>query len=151
MPSLSVIFRSKLFLLGFSFLLIALVLSAVSVFYSNPLSYFQSGSLDNGQYTLGNSSFEEHIITNRTLILSSDNASVALTWGTNSTTYNVTGQIILHPGSRPTINVFKGRVNYTYTARGVEYPYSDLAIPAFVFAIVGTILAWIGLERILRG
>ncbi|WP_297497545.1 hypothetical protein [Thermococcus sp.] len=91
------------------------------------------------------------MITNRSLRLSSKNASIMVSWGPNYTLYNLTGNLTLHPGERPTVNVFKGEVNYSYEVKGVEYPYSDLAIPAFVFAIVGTILAWIGLERTLRG
>ncbi|WP_297507693.1 hypothetical protein [Thermococcus sp.] len=151
MPSLSIIFRSKLFLLGLSFLLLALVLSAVSVFYSNPISYSQSGTFGVGEHPVGNSSFEEHVVTNRSLRLSSKNASIMVSWGSNYTSYNLTGNLTLYPGERPTVNVFKGEVNYSYEVKAIEYPYSDLAIPAFIFAIVGTILAWIGLERILRG
>ncbi len=151
MGFLSLILHSRIFLFGFSLLVLAFSMSAVSVFYSHPVSYASSGVLGGGEYVLGNQTFEEYIVTNRTLSLISKNASIAVSWGTNYTSYNLTGGVILHPTGRPTLNVFKGKVNYTYNVKAVRYPYTNLAIPAFVFAITGTIFAWVGLERALRG
>ncbi len=149
MTSLSRVFRSKLFLSGFTFLILAMVLSAVSITHTRSHSYSSSGTLGPGQYVLGNATFEDsYSITNRTLVIKSENASLGILYGTNYTQYNLTGRLVLHPTDNPTINVYRGNVTYTYNVTGVGYPYSNLVIPALVFAVVGTVFAWVGFERI---
>ncbi len=149
MGPLSTIFRSKLFVTGLVFLFIALVLSAVSVFCYRTVHYSSSGTLGTGQHVLGDEAFEGYEVTNRTLVLSSENASFSLLWG-NYTSHNLSGRITLHPSGRPVINVYRGELNYTYEVTARRYPYVDLSIPALIFAITGTIFAWVGLERLLR-
>ncbi|WP_297535651.1 hypothetical protein [Thermococcus sp.] len=152
MGILSLVFRSKLFVIGLAFLLIAFILSAIAVFHTQVHHYSSSGSLRPGQYSLGNESFENsYSISNRTLVLESCNATVGVLSGTNYTTYNVSGRLVLHPSDRPTVNVLKGNVSYVYNVTGVGYPASNLAVPALIFAIVGTIFAWVGLIRVFRG
>ncbi len=151
MVSFSTVFRSRVFLLGFSFILLALLMSAVAVFHFTPLEYSKTGTMGSGQYLLGNSTLEGATVTNRTLTLSSKNASVEVVVNGHYTAYNITGNLTLHPDGRPYVDVLSGCVTYTYRVSALDYPYSSLAIPAFVLAIVGTILAWLGLEKALRG
>jgi len=152
MGILALIFKSKLFVLGLVFLLVAFMLSAIAVFHTQVHHYSSSGSLRPGQYTLGNNSFENsYSVSNRTLVLKSRNATVGVLSGMNYTTYNISGRLVLHPSDRPVVDVLKGNVSYVYNATGVGYPSSNLAIPALIFAIVGTIFAWVGLMRVFRG
>ena len=151
MESLSTVFRSKLFVSGFAFLVLAMIFSAVSITYTQSHSYSSSGTLGSGQHVIGNATFEKlYSITNRTLVITSENASLGVLYGTNYTQYNLTGRLILHPTDNPTINVYRGNVTYTYNVTGVGYPYSNLVILALVFAVVGTVFAWVGFERTFR-
>jgi len=151
MGKLSEVFRSKLFVSGFVLLVLAMVLSAVSITYTQPHHSVSSGTLGEGQHVIGNGTFENsYSITNRTLIIESRNASVGVLCGTNYTQYNLTGRVVLHPGDRPTINVYSGNVTYTYNVTGVGYPYANMAILALVFAVMGTVFAWVGFERVFR-
>ncbi|WP_456422963.1 hypothetical protein [Thermococcus sp.] len=151
MASLSTVFRSKLFVSGFAFLVLAMVLSAVSITYTQSHSYSSSGTLGPGQHVLGNTTFEKsYSITNRTLVIKSENASLGVLYGTNYTQYNLTGRLILHPTDSPTIKVYRGNVTYTYNVTGISYPYSNLSLVALVFAVVGTVFAWVGFERAFR-
>jgi len=151
MAGFSTVFRSKLFVSGFAFLVLAMVLSAVSITYTQSHSYSSSGRLGPGQYILGNATFEKsYSITNRTLVIKSENASLGVLYGTNYTQYNLTGRLILHPTDSPTINVYRGNITYTYNVTGISYPYSNLSLVALVFAVVGTVFAWVGFERAFR-
>jgi len=150
MGLLSTIFRSRLFVMGLAFLFIALVLSAVSVFCYRTVHYSTSGTIGIGRHVLGNETFENYEVVNRTLVLSSENASFSILWGSNYTSYNLSGRITLHPPGRPIVDVFEGKLNYTYEVSARRYPCADLSIPALILAVAGTIFAWVGLERILR-
>ena len=152
MKKLSDVFKSRLFLSGFILLILAMLFSAVAITYTQLHHSSSSGTLGEGQHVIGNGSFESfYSITNRTLVIESNNASVGVLYGANYTQYNLTGRVTLHPTDRPTIDVYSGNVTYVYNVTGVGYPYSNLAFPALVFAVVGTVLAWVGFERVLRG
>ena len=133
---------------GFSFLFIALILSFVSVFITVPVTYGIKGNLGPGFHPISDSSVEYGVV-NRTLILESKAASVEVLWGNYEVSLNITNQVVLHPTSIPSINVLRGYVNYTYLVTETHYRYAYLAIPAFISLVVGVILTWFGLVRVL--
>ena len=150
--ALRVFLSSKLFLAGFSMVLIAMVLSAIAVFQTGHPSHSSSGILEPGNHLLGNDTFESnYFYYNRTLSLSSKNATVELSWGNFTGVYNLTGNATFVPTDRPEVRVIKGTVTYTYRAKAISYPYSDLAIPAAILAFAGTVFLWVGYTHALRG
>jgi len=130
---------------GLILLFLALFTSAAGL-YKSPVHYSQSGTMGVGVHVLGNESFEyNHTDAVRTLELSSKNASVVLRWeGSPDYPFKLTTNITIRPQGRPIINVTSGNVTYTYNVTAWEYPYSSLALPSLVFAIMGTILVFTG-------
>ncbi|WP_297469991.1 hypothetical protein [Thermococcus sp.] len=149
---LKAILNSKLMLSGFIMVFLAMILSAVAVFHVGHPSYSSSGVLEPGNHTLGNSTFENnYFYYNRTLSLSSKNATVELSWGNFTGVYNLTGNATFVPTDRPEVRVINGTVTYTYRAKAISYPYSDLAIPAAILAFAGTVFLWVGYAHALKG
>ncbi|WP_297548477.1 hypothetical protein [Thermococcus sp.] len=146
------LFRSRLFVVGLLMLLLAMILSAVAVFQTGHPHYSSSGVLGPGNYTLGNYTFEtKYFYLNRTLELSSRNATVKLSWGNFTRVYNLSGNFTFSPNNQPKVMVINGTVTYTYRVKGVSYPYSDLAIPAAILAFAGTVFLWVGYVNAFRG
>jgi hypothetical protein len=133
--------------LGFALLVLALLMSIVGL-HKVPVTYSQSGILGQGSAVLGNESFEnDHLYADRTLYLSSHNASMIVSWGDEKYPLNLTTNVTLKPAGRPTVNVFSGNVSYRYEVAAWEYPYSSLALPALVAMLTGTILIFVGYLR----
>ncbi|NJF26094.1 hypothetical protein [Thermococcus sp. Bubb.Bath] len=130
---------------GLIFLVVALLMSIVGL-HKVPVEYENSGTLGPGNYTLGNNSFENgYLGYNRTLVLTSSNASIIVgEAGSPTRSMNITSNVTLNPKDRPSLEVLSGNVSYTYRARAWKYPYSLLAIPAFIFMLVGTVLVFVG-------
>ncbi len=143
--------KSRVLSLGLLMLILALVLSAVASFVVEDKVYSQSGELGPGEYTLGNESFEsKYLYPNRTLVLTSNNATLLVSSGENHS-YNLTGQLVLYPNERPDVVVYNGSVSYTYRVKALDYPYSDLSIPALILAVVGgSVFLWVGYAKALR-
>ncbi|ASJ01349.1 hypothetical protein [Thermococcus gorgonarius] len=141
MKSAKKILFYKPVIIGLVFLFVALIMSLIGL-HSSVVEYTHSDSLGPGNYTLGDSSFENSYLGyNRTLILSSNNASVVVIENDVPTQdINVTSTVTLNLRGRPSIEVFYGELNYTYKAKAISYPYSNLAIPGFIFMIAGTSL-----------
>jgi hypothetical protein len=137
---------------GLIFLIVALLMSIVGL-HKVPVGYSSSGFLEPGNYTLGTKSFENNYLDyNRTLVLTSTNASILVSDdGSSARLMNVTSRITLNPTDRPYIDVLSGNVSYTYKATAWKYPYSSIAIPAFVFMVVGTVLVFVGYIRLNSG
>ncbi|ASJ08292.1 hypothetical protein A3L11_03225 [Thermococcus siculi] len=136
---------------GMIMLLLALLISAAG-FYRVDKSYSSSGILGEGMHYLGDDKFEtEYLYHNRTLTLSSTNATFSLLQGTEMYNYTlVNGSMTLHPEMRPVIYVFNGQVNYTYEARAIDYPYAVYSIGAFVLMLVGIVMSFLGYTQFLR-
>jgi len=150
--ALKLIFRSKLMMAGFTMIVLAMVLSALAVFYSTTPTYSSEGNLSGGAHVIGNGSFEDRYpYYNRTLRLSSDNATVQVSWTGFNKTYRVMGNLTFHPRDRPEVRVINGTVTYTYRVKAISYPLSDLAIPAAILAVAGTITFWVAYVNALRG
>ncbi|MBP1911589.1 hypothetical protein [Thermococcus stetteri] len=142
--------KSRVLSLGLFMVVLALVLSAVASFVVEDKSYSQSGELGPGEYALGNESFEsKYLYPNRTLVLTSDNATLLVSSGENRS-YNLRGKIVLHPEGKPNVVVYNGSVSYTYSVKALNYPYSDLSIPALILALVGSVFLWVGYAKALR-
>ncbi|AHF81061.1 hypothetical protein [Thermococcus paralvinellae] len=137
---------------GLMFLALALLLSFVSM-YSVEKSYSSEGTLGIGHHIIGDENFEnKYFITNRTLILSSQNASVIVIQKGKINSYILRNQSVnLNPTSQPEISVKSGNVSYSYRVYGVDYPYSLLSLLAFVFMIVGGALSMYGYIRFMEG
>ncbi|WP_456367530.1 hypothetical protein [Thermococcus sp.] len=143
--------RSKVLSIGFLMIVLALILSAVASFTVENKSYVQSGKLGPGKHVIGSDNFEgKYLYPNRTLVLSSNNTTLILVSSDKNISYNLTGRIVLHPKERPTIVVYNGSVGYTYRVRAVNYPYSDLSIPALILALIGSVFLWVGYAKIIR-
>ena len=136
---------------GLILLFLALLISAAG-FYRVDKYYSSSGTLGEGMHRLGTDKFEdEYLYHNRTLTLSSHNATFSLLQGTEMYNYTlVNDSITLHPEMRPVIYVFKGEVNYTYDASAIDYPYAIYSLVAFVLMLVGIALSFIGYTQFLR-
>ena len=148
---LKVVLSSKLVIAGFLMLIMAIVLSAIAVFQVENPTYSSTGTLGPGQYILGNDTFENrYFYYNRSLSLSSTNATVEVSWGNFTEVYSLSGNATFLPTDRPEVRIINGTVNYKYRVKAVNYPYSDLSVPAAVFAFVGTITLWVGYTHILR-
>ncbi|WP_156927396.1 hypothetical protein [Thermococcus nautili] len=150
--ALKVFLSSRLVVAGFIMILLAMILSAIAVFQTGHPSYYSSGTLGPGNHTLGNDTFENrYFYCNRSLSLSSKNATVEVSWGNFTAVYNITGNATFIPTDRPEVRVINGTVTYTYRAKAISYPYSDLAIPAAILAFAGTVVLWVGYTHALRG
>ncbi|NJE08222.1 hypothetical protein E3E31_06755 [Thermococcus sp. M39] len=136
---------------GLIFLALALLLSIVSM-YSVEKSYSSEGTLSIGHHIIGDENFENnYFITNRTLILSSQNASVIVIQKGKINSYILKNQsVYLNPTSQPEISVESGNVSYSYKVYGIDYPYSLLSLLAFVFMIVGSALSVYGYIRFME-
>lgn len=138
-------FRYSLIKAGFLLLVLALVLSLASM-YGVEKNYRESGNLTAGIHVLGDDRFENSYYTyNRTLLLSSPNASVVV----NNVTYSVDGSLRLNPSSRPRVEVLSGNVSYEYRSTATDYPLAYLSLLAFLFFIVGLVLALQGYIRMI--
>ena len=137
---------------GLLLLVLALLTSIVGL-HKVPVSYSESGTLGPGFHFLGNDSFEyRHFYGNRTLELSSENASIVVSWeGSKPYALNLTTNITISPGGRPTVNVISGNVSYTYEVTSWEYPYSSLAVPSLAAMVLGTMLVFIGYLKLKGG
>jgi len=136
---------------GLILLFLALFLSIIGL-HKVPVTYDQSGELGPGYHLLGNGSFEEnHLQANRTLWLSSNNASIEVYWGDQSYPLNLTANVTLKPAGRPAIKVISGEVSYHYRASSWRYPYAFLAVPALLSVMVGSIFVFIGYIRFKQG
>ncbi|ALM75789.1 MULTISPECIES: hypothetical protein [Thermococcus] len=137
---------------GLIFLALALLLSLVSM-YSVEKSYFSQGTLGVGHHIIGDKEFESnYFVINRTLIISSQNASVVVIQRGKINSYTLNNQSVrLTPTSQPEIRVESGNVSYSYRVYGVDYPYSLLSLLAFVFMIVGSALSVYGYIRFMEG
>ncbi len=136
---------------GILMLLIALLI-AIAGLYRVDRHYSSSGTLGEGMHYLGDDRFEnEYLYHNRTLTLSSNNATFSLLQGNEMWNYTLINEsITLHPSMRPVIYVFHGEVNYSYDARAVDYPYAIYSMVAFVIMLVGIVLSFIGYTQFLR-
>jgi len=134
---------------GLILLVFALLMSIVGL-HKIPVEYYHSGTLGPGNYTLGNDSFENgYLVYNRTLVLTSSNASIIVREADSpARPMNLTSNVTLNPNDRPFLKILSGNVSYTYKARAWRYPYSALAIPAFVLMLVGTVLVFVGYVRL---
>ncbi len=134
-------------------LIVSALLMSVIGLHKSPVRYSESGVLGPGFHLLGNGSFEDsHFYSNRTLELYSRNASVVISWeGSREYSLNITADIRIHPSGRPRVKVISGNVSYTYEVLSYEYPYSDLALPALVTTILGTILVFVGYLKLKGG
>lgn len=143
--------RYPLIKAGLLFLFLAIILAFISM-YSIPKTGNWHGTLQKGQYSIGDSQFEEeYFISNRTLILYSQNASVIIVHGNKIDVYNLNNNsVTLNPLSQPQINVESGNVSYVYDVEGVQYPYSSLAWIAFISMLVGSALSLIGYVRFME-
>ncbi|MBO8174074.1 MAG: hypothetical protein H0Z18_02315 [Thermococcus sp.] len=137
---------------GLVFLALALLLSLVSM-YSVEKSYSSQGTLGVGHHVIGDKDFENnYFITNRTLVLSSQNASVIVIQKGRINSYILKNKSVrLNPISQPEISVESGNVSYLYRVYGVDYPYSLLSLLAFVFMIVGSALSVYGYIKFMEG
>ncbi len=137
---------------GFLLLILALLMSAIGL-HKAPVHYSESGTLGVGLHTLGNESFEyNHVYANRTLELSSNNASIIVSWeGSKAYQLNLASNITISPQGRPTVNVISGNVSYTYRVTAWDYPYSFLALPSLISMIMGTMLVFIGYLKLRQG
>lgn len=150
--AIKVFFSSRLVLAGFVMVVFAMILSAIAVFQMESHSYSSSGTLGPGEHVIGNSTFERrYFYYNRSLSLSSKNATIEVSWGNFTATYNLTGNATFVPKDEPRVRVINGSVTYTYRVKAVNYPYANLAIPAAVLALAGTIVFWVGYTHALRG
>jgi len=136
---------------GLIFLALALILSLISM-YSVERSYYSQGTLSVGHHVIGDKDFESsYFITNRTLIIFSQNASVIVIQRGKINSYTLQNESIrLNPISQPEISVERGNVSYSYRAYGVDCPYSLLSLLAFVFMIVGSALSIYGYIRFME-
>ena len=130
---------------GLLFLALALLMSLISM-YTVEKSYYSEGTLGVGHHVIGNKDFENnYFITNRTLVISSQNASVVVIQKGKINSYILRNQSVsLNPTSQPEISVESGNVRYSYRVYGVDYPYLPLSLLAFVFMIVGSALSVYG-------
>ncbi|WP_460129217.1 hypothetical protein [Thermococcus prieurii] len=150
--ALKLISRSKLMVAGFTMLVLAMLLSALAVFYTTTPTYSSGGSLGRGVHVIGNGSFEDRYpYYNRTLTLSANNATVQVSWTGFNRTYSIRGNVTVYPSDRPEVNVINGTVTYTYRVKAISHPYSDLAIPASILAVAGTITFWVAYVHAFRG
>ncbi len=150
--ALKVFLSSRLVVAGFVMILLAMVLSAVAVFQIEHPSYSSSGTLGPGNHTLGNDTFESgYFYYNRSLALSSKNATVEVSWDNFTAVHKIKGNATFVPTDRPEVRVINGTVTYTYRVKAINYPYSDLAIPAAILAFAGTVVLWVGYTHALRG
>jgi hypothetical protein len=134
---------------GFILIVLALLMSLVGL-HKVPAVYHEAGNLGPGYYQLGNESFEmRHVNAYRNLSLSSTNASVQISWE-GSPVYNLTltTNVTLSPGYRPALKVISGNVSYSYTVKGVSYPYSFLALPSLLSMVVGSVMVFVGYIRL---
>ncbi|ASJ06313.1 hypothetical protein A3L08_02680 [Thermococcus pacificus] len=136
---------------GIILLVLALLISIAGL-YRVDKSYSSSGTLGEGMHYLGDDKFEnEYLYHNRTLTLSSTNATISLLQGSEMYNYTlVNDSVTLHPEMRPAIYVFNGEVNYTYDARAIDYPYAVYSIGAFVIMLAGIALSFIGYTQFLK-
>ncbi|USH00198.1 hypothetical protein K1720_01600 [Thermococcus argininiproducens] len=143
--------KYRLIRVGLLFLLLAIILSLISM-YEVPKSGSWSGDLQAGEHLLGDSQFEKkYFISNRTLMLYSQNASLIIIHGNKIDVYKLKNEsVILNPLSQPQINIESGEVNYTYNVKGVDYPYAPLAWIAFVMMLVGSALSLVGYVRFME-
>ena len=137
---------------GLVLLLLALLGSIVGL-HKAPVRYSESGTLGPGVHVLGNGSFEyKHFYANRTLELSSENASVVISWeGSKAYKLNLTTNITISPQGRPRVNVISGNVTYKYEVTSWEYPYSSLAVPSLIAMVLGTMLVFVGYLKLKGG
>ena len=137
--------------LGFILIVLALLMSVVGL-HKTSVGYTVSGTMGKGFYTIGNDTFEkEHLYADRTLRLSSRNASLTITWGTSNYPLNLTGNVTLKPGGQPSVEVISGNVSYEYNATSWHYPYASLAVPALILMVTGTVLVYVGYIRFKGG
>ncbi|ASJ03638.1 hypothetical protein A3L09_10400 [Thermococcus profundus] len=138
-------FKYALIKVGFLLLVLALVLSLASM-YGIEKNYHESGHLGPGLHVIGDDHFERAYYTyKRVLLLNSTNASVSV----NNVTYSVTGLVNVTPSLRPSVEVLSGNVSYDYTVRATDYPLAYLSLLAFLFFIVGLVLAVQGYIRMI--
>ncbi len=138
--------------LGVTLLFLALLTSIIGL-HKVPVNYSDSGTLGPGIHVLGNGSFEyNYFYANRTLELSSKNASLIISWeGSKAYTLNLTTNITISPAGRPIIKVISGNVSYKYEVRSWKYPYSFLAVPSLLAMVLGTMLVFIGYLKLKGG
>ncbi|NJE42974.1 hypothetical protein E3E35_00970 [Thermococcus sp. GR7] len=136
---------------GLIMLLLALIISAMGL-YGVDKSYSSNGTLGKGRHFLGDEDFEKsYVYYNRTLIISSSNATFSVIQGNATEKYTqLNGTVKIIPTTRPVIDVFNGTVNYTYTVSAKDYPYAIYSLIAFVLMLVGTVMAFIGYTHFLR-
>ncbi len=136
---------------GIIMLFLALLISAAG-FYRVDKSYSSSGTLGEGMNYIGDDKFEmEYLYHNRTLTLSSTNATFSLLQGSEMYNYTlINDSVTLHPEMRPVIYVFNGEVNYTYDATAIDYPYAMYSVGAFVLMLVGIVMSFLGYTQLLR-
>ncbi|WP_297418590.1 hypothetical protein [Thermococcus sp.] len=136
---------------GLTFLFLALFLSVIGL-HKVPITYEQSGKLGPGYHLLGNDSFENnYLYANRTLQLSSSNASLEIYWGSQEYPLNLTTSVTLKPAGRPAVRVISGEVSYRYKASSWRYPYAFLAIPALFSVMIGSVLVFVGYIKFKQG
>lgn len=151
MTSLKEALMFSLIKFGVLSLIFALVLSLLAM-YGVEKDYENSGVLGVGEHVMGDEEFEKrYYITNRTLILFSENASFYVIQANSIKHYSLHNESLnLTPISRPTIHVQRGNLTYSYKVSGVNYPFSFLSIPAFILMIVGTMLSMAGYVRFME-
>lgn len=142
--SLKLAFRYPLIKVGFVLLILALLLSLISM-YSVSRHYSERGSLTVGNYTLGNDDFEEkYFVYNRTLVLSGYGEIKV-----NGFKYYVEERATITPSQRPQIEVLSGNFSYSYSVVATDYPLGYLSLLAFVFFLVGITLSLLGYMRMM--
>jgi len=129
---------------GLILLFLALLMS-LGASYNVPREEFQTGVWEPGTYVIGDEIEVSGDIVSISLKISSDNASVRIIANGIENTYTLLGSTkTLEFTSQPSVLVERGEVNYSYTIKWIEYPYTYLSFPAFFIMIVGSFIAFKG-------
>ncbi len=132
--------------LGLMLLILSLV-SAVVAMQSHERWFILNGNLSGGRRVLLEPS---GLVVNSTLTLKGHGTVMVTVSEPHLYTLNDTRTLILHLTEPPTVAVLNGTVFYTMTGLEKVYPYSNLAIPAFITMIAGTVLVMISMSRFVR-
>ncbi|HDZ36264.1 MAG TPA: hypothetical protein ENH81_05080 [Thermococcus sp.] len=129
---------------GLILLFLALLMS-LGASYNVPREELQTGVWGPGTYVIGDEIEAPGDLVSITLEISSDNASVKVITDGVENTHTLSGDTkTLEFTSQPSVLVENGEVNYSYTIKWIEHPYTYLSFPAFFIMIVGSVIAFKG-------
>ncbi|AIF70408.1 hypothetical protein PAP_10185 [Palaeococcus pacificus DY20341] len=140
-------FSYSAFRVGFILLILALLLSGISL-YSVPKSYLERGTLYQNETKEFYVPYSSYSIDNVSLIFHSDNAQIEYYSAVNGT-INVSGTQELTFKFLPKLYVVSGNANYTLKVEGKRYPLLSLSYISFVAMISGIVLVLLGYSKFL--